>query len=500
MKEIKIPECVTSIGGAAFRDCESLESFNIPSGVTSIEYSTFSDCKALKEVKIPDGVTSIGESAFSDCESLESVNIPSEITSIEYRTFEGCKSLKEIKIPDSVVSIGTLAFYECESITNFDISQFVTAIHGSAFGYCRALEKITVDEANDNYCSDNGVLYDKNKTALLQYPLAKNEDSFTIPESVNTVYPNAFAAAKNLKSVFVGSGVADIEYNVFADCDMLTNIAVDANNSEYCSDNGVLFDKNKSVIHAYPAGKEDMSYSVPDSVCTISEDAFCGNKYIETLNVPEKTDYIEAYTFANCINLKKINVAENNPYLCSENGIVFNKEKTCLYIYPAGRTESSYVVSAGVDSVGWNVFDYAPALKHVYFMNRTCWPGIANKNITIHGFAGSSAEIFAKEYGFVFEEIKCDHSSTVTVPAVPATCIETGLTEGIKCAACGLVLKEQTETPLVAHRWDNGVVTVQPAIGVKGNMLYTCTVCHMTVNEDIPALSPQDITVTANDT
>ncbi|MGM9664021.1 MAG: leucine-rich repeat domain-containing protein, partial [Eubacteriales bacterium] len=116
LTSITIPEGVTSIGGYAFSGCSSLESITVEEGNTV--YHSSGNCLIKTEAKvliagcknsmIPDdgSVTSIGGSAFYDCDSLTSITIPEGVTSIGWAAFRGCSSLTSITIPDSVTSIG----------------------------------------------------------------------------------------------------------------------------------------------------------------------------------------------------------------------------------------------------------------------------------------------------------------------------------------------------------------------------------------------------------
>ena len=168
VKEIIIPDSVSSIEKCAFAGCSSLVNIEIPNSVTSIGEDAFDNCDSLvynefdtakylgnknnpflllvkesagymycnihsdtkiiyayafafreriKEIIIPDGVTSIGAYAFCGCKSLKSITIPNSVTSIGDRAFHGCKSLKSVTIPNSVTSIGKWAFYGCTALT-----------------------------------------------------------------------------------------------------------------------------------------------------------------------------------------------------------------------------------------------------------------------------------------------------------------------------------------------------------------------------------------------
>ena len=138
---VTIPGSVTSIGESAFKECKALTAVTISEGVTTIKRGAFTECSALTAITIPESVTSIGESTFKNCFALTTINIPTNLTKIEKYMFEGCKALTTITIPENVTSIGERVFYKCTSLT-----------------------QINVDEANTAYCSENGVLFNKDKT------------------------------------------------------------------------------------------------------------------------------------------------------------------------------------------------------------------------------------------------------------------------------------------------------------------------------------------------
>jgi len=219
-----IHNSVTSIGNLAFYMCAGLTSVTIPNGVTSIGVSAFETCINLTEVNIPDNVTTISSSAFFSCRGLTQVNIPNGVTSIDSSAFGDCTGLTQVNIPNSVTSIGYGAFTGCKNLAQVNIPSSVTSIGDSAFVNCTGLNEINVEDSNNNYCSDNGVLYDENKTTLIQYPTAKTSSSFTIPNSVKNISNNAFSYCTNLISVTIPSGVTSIGDNAFDNCTGLNSL------------------------------------------------------------------------------------------------------------------------------------------------------------------------------------------------------------------------------------------------------------------------------------
>ena len=222
VKKVIITNGVTNTGGYTFYECSNLESVTIADSVTAIGRYTFYGCSSLKSVTIPDSVTSIGEWAFYACTGLTSVNIPNSVTRIDMCAFYECSSLKSVTIPSSVTQIGAAVF----------------ASSGVS---------VTVVPDNKRYCSENGMLFDKEKTELcyggpsgtafrmpesvetigwLSFYGRNDLTSITIPGNVKEIGNTAFKNCENLRSVVLSDGVTKIGGSVFYYCTVLTSITI----------------------------------------------------------------------------------------------------------------------------------------------------------------------------------------------------------------------------------------------------------------------------------
>ena len=246
----------------------------------------------IKSVSLPDGLTSIGEVAFYGCTSLTSVTIPDSVTSIGYDAFRGCTSLTSVAIPDSVTTIEDSAFYGCTSLT-----------------------AINVAEGNTAYVSENGVLFNKSKTSLIQYPAGKTDSAYTIPDSVTSIGYYAFLSADSLKS-----------------------IEVSGNNPNFSSRSGCLYDKTGMTLRVCPAGLG--TFTVGKDVASVYSGAFSGNNLNEVVFSEGASATLGEGAFYDCMNLKKIVIESNANVVFNVMSIGFlDSEKHTIYVVaPEGYT------------------------------------------------------------------------------------------------------------------------------------------------------------------
>jgi hypothetical protein len=204
--------------------------------------------------------------------------------------------ITKVNIINGVTSIGSDAFASCSNLASITVPGSLAAIGENAFYDCTSLASITVDSANTVYASEDGVLFDKSKATIITYPAGKQELSYNIPASVTAIksvaflyctnltaitIPDAvmnigewaFAGCSNLSSIILPSSVTNITGGAFSDCTSLASITVDSGSTVYVSEDGILFDKSKTKIIAYPAAKAGSSYNIPNSVNAIGEGA-----------------------------------------------------------------------------------------------------------------------------------------------------------------------------------------------------------------------------------
>ncbi len=407
LQSVIIPSGVTVIGRSAFYDCTSLTSVTIPNSVICIEDAAFSCCYSLKSVSVGNGVTDIEIGAFYGCTALTAINvskynpvyssqggvlfnksktsvllfprkksgtytIPSGVKNIDYGAFQRCEGLTAVTIPDSVEHIGDYAFAHCNQLSSVQIGNGVSTIGNHAFFGCGFAEIAIPDNVTDigdyafAFCEQ---LYSaaigksvKNIGRRSFYCCGLTE--IAIPDSVEYIGEYAFADCEWLNSVTIGRGITKIGRYAFGGTRL--NQVYISDLSAWCNINFASADANPLYYasNLYIDGELAASLVIPDSVIKIGKYAFynCGSVISVTLGSGVKE--IGQDAFYQCRNLLSINVSEENPYYSSENGILFNKDKTTL-IYYGQKNYSLYNIPDGVTEIGAYAFSESSNLKAV---------------------------------------------------------------------------------------------------------------------------------------
>lgn len=383
-----VPESVTYIQAQAFYGCTNLTSVSLTDNVYDMGSSVFSDCTNLTDVVLSEDLSWIQGSTFSNCTSLKSVKIPSDVDTIYSSAFSGCASLESITIPKSVDLIEQYAFYDCNSLK--DIYYFGTetqwnkidieensagdgngALKNATIHYNKTAEPFTYNLNNDG---KSVVIVKCDQTASEVTIPSKIDDlpvtvidngafmscsnltNITIPESVEEIRYSAFENCTNLESITIPKNVKFIGADAFYRCGNLTNIDIDSNNENYSIENGVLFNKDKTVLIQYLPSNTYTNYTVPSSVEHINQKAFPYYVTLESVTIPKSVKELSIRSFG-CNSLQSINVDNDNENYSSADGVLFDKNKTTILIYPNNKAGTSYVVPSSVECISSMAFE-----------------------------------------------------------------------------------------------------------------------------------------------
>ena len=258
--------------------------------------------------------------------------------------------INKVKIETGVKNIGEYAFTECSGLKYIEVPDSVITIGENIFG------KSTVA---------SGIVTPGNETTSGATDNDESENSNSVNYSNNVTYTGRYRNRTSLE-----------------------RINVDINNEYYISIEGVLFNKDKTRLIRYPASKRDITYTIPNSVTSIDNEAFTNCCFLEKIVVSSSISRIEADTFALCQNLKNIEIPQsvtyidqsafngadsiesivvdsNNDKYLSIDGVLFNKDKTNLIKYPAKKSNIEYTIPNEVTCIKKHAFENCSNLKSV---------------------------------------------------------------------------------------------------------------------------------------
>ena len=388
---------------------------------------------SAEKVDIPaeiDGkrVTSIGSDAFIFNKNLTNIIIPDSVTSIGDTAFSGCVSLKSITIPSGVTSIGDEVFHSCASLTSITIPNSVTEIGKDAFCGCTSLTAINVAMGNQNYASVDGVLYNKDKTELICYPVGKKDKSYKIINGVKSIGSSAFRYCTSLKSITIPNSVTEIGDSAFDWCTSLTSITIPNSVTEigysvfgWCSSlTSITIPNSVTSIGewAFENCTSLTSITIPDGVTEIGRAAFQGCTSLTSITIPNSVTSIGKWTFYRCTSLTSITIPKN---VTSIGKLAFADCTSLKSVtIPDGVTEidgsafegctslTSITIPSSVTQIGKMVFGY-------YYDGNYDGNGYKKiNNFKIYCYSGTAGEKYAKDNGFTYELLDKPTLSKVT--------------------------------------------------------------------------------------
>ena len=486
----------------------------IEEGVTTIGTYAFYHCGKLASVTIPNGATIIGKSAFYACYGLTEVIIPDSVTTIDENAFGSCRDLTKVSIGKGVKSINRRAFSYCDNLTNIVIPKNVTTIEETAFSCCENLLSITVDSESEYFVNDeHGVLFNKDKTMLIQYPAGSTEINYTIPDGVTKLCEWSFLDCFNLESVTIPVSVTTIGHCSFSYYTQTIQIyyngtsnqwnellASNADTADFLANNYVIHCIDKTL---YPSGacgdNLTWSYDTHLNTLTISgTGAMYNYEYdfggfgtypwvvftfdVEHVIVKDGATSIGVCAFVDCQNLIDIQLSDSITLIDKDAFAYCDNIKD---VYFAGTEEQWKSISIGennnklikatihYNSSGPHIHDYesvvtAPTCTEQGYTTYTCECG----------------DTYVDDY---IDVLSHNHRAEITTPA---THTATGIMT-FTCA-CGDTYTEVIEK-LEKHNYESAVTA--PTCTEQGYTTYTCECGDSYVANYVDALGHTEETI-----
>jgi hypothetical protein len=302
-------------------------------------YATSIGKTTLKNIILPTTLTSIGNEAFLYT-GLTSIDFPTSLNKIGDWAFQGTQLL-EVNLPTSINELGEGSFFYIPNNSSFNVS-----------------------EDNTAYSSSDGVLFSKEKSSLIAYPIAKNISSYAIPSTVKIIEYGAFYHANLLDSLtfqttlttikdygFYSSYVSNLDLSRCTQLQTIGDFAFQRGSfstlklpTSLQSIGQYAFSMCPNIITA------DLSKNV--ALTQINNFAFWQCPLLTGFTLPVSVDSIGYGIILECNNLTSILVDPKNPYFTSSDGILFNKNKTKLVNYPPGKSGNKYILPTTITQIG----------------------------------------------------------------------------------------------------------------------------------------------------
>ena len=266
-----------NIGTVTFELPESIHTFSLAKWAQMFNVMLFDEGQHIFSITLPKSITQIDDEGFK-YSPFETITLPENLQSIGSSAFEGCTYLTSINFPEKLQTIGNNAFFECENLTSIIFPESLQAIGECAFYNCI------------------------------------NLSSITLPGNLRSVKSGAFSGCENLATIALSAKFSPKQWKETADIiglveiSGLENILVPEDNLCFTSIDGVLFDKNLTILYAFPSCKTNKAYCIPVTVTTISDKAFRRCKHIDSITLPDNLKELGWYAFSGCASLTSLNI------------------------------------------------------------------------------------------------------------------------------------------------------------------------------------------------
>lgn len=468
---------VTAIGKYACQNSTGLTSITIPNSVTSIGVFVFSGCSGMTTMTIGSGLASIGDYALNGCTAMSAFNvatdnpnfsstdgvlfnkdkttliaypnakgatytIPDGTITIGNGAFNNCSGLTKVTMPSSLTTIGDVAFLNCYNLTSLTIGSGVASIGDRAFKNCSSLVAFSVATGSENFSTLDGVLFNKDKTTLVAFPIAKGTTytipdgvtaigsgafansaltEITIPTSVTSIGNMAFQSSGQLTAITIPEGVPSIGANTFDSCYALTTVTI-PNSVTSIGDkafidcmgltNLTLGNGLQTIgMSAFNTCKKLASVILPNSVTSIGDMAFRFGDVLTKVSIPASTSSIGSMAFQYCSSLQEIYDYRTAPQGIASDVFEGVNKPSCTVFVPVGSLTAYKAASVWSDFTNIQESDYITGIGAVSDDAVKVIAG--SSEITI---VGAAPGMVATVYGIAGQTVYSGTARSISLP------------------------------------------------------------------------------------
>lgn len=315
--------------------------------VTKIKSQAFKENKILKSIIITDNIKNIGSQAFWNCTNLKQVSCNAQ--NIEKLTFQGCSELKKVIIGKNVSSWADQIFFSCDKFDDLTILSETLNVGNNNLTTKSSLKEIKVNEDNNKYMVENGILFSKDGSKIYVYPTGKLGDTYTISNNIKEIGDYAFYNS-DLKFIDIPDTVERVGNSAFGFCSNLEKATINAN---------IL-----GRLTFYGSGKLE-KVTIGKNVSSWLDQTFLSCNNLSDLTILSDNLNVSNENLHTSSSLKEIKINEDNSKYMVKDGILFSKDGTKLYAYPTGKTGDTYTIPNNVKEIGQSAFYKCVNLKNI---------------------------------------------------------------------------------------------------------------------------------------
>ena len=525
LQEIEVGNGITEIADAQFTNFDRLESVILGDNVTAIGDNAFYRCTNLSRLRLPANLETIGVDAFRICSSLTEIVIPAKVISIGDGAFGACSKAESITFEGTALRrIGNWAFSECSSLTAVTIPEGVTHVGSSLFYWSENLHEINLPDSlisiksgliqytpyDDDYDYDEDMLYIGNHLITAGY--YQTSEKYVVRKGTVSIAQYAFSNEHSLETVVIHKGLVSMDDDIFNDCPNLTQIGFTGTEAEWeqiakgnndFSDYTIEFNyyvcphvntENKAAV-----ASDCYSYGYTEGIyCNDCDEWLRGHKQLAKSHKDNDGDAVcdvcetrvSDITIDEKITLPAVDFGHELKFVAPATG------EYTITSYSEGATDpyvdlydSEYRWLASNDEQDGDysndnydfrlTYTLEKGKTYVFSVTSLCSDEIGVLLTFDCEHTGGTATCTQKALcticGLRYGSPDTDnHTALSVLKAKTATCTKTGLTEGKRCTACGVIVVAQKSISKQNHTYRNG----------------TCSVCGKKDPSAIPASNP----------
>ncbi len=365
-------------------------SYAIPEGITEIADSAFAWAKNLKQVAIPSDIKELIDTFRHS--GLTEVVLPEELVNCN-SAFQNCADLKKVVIPALPnIIVMSRTFKDCTSLETVQMKRLPNCFNGENFMGCGSLEKIQLPQNIKGLTQKDNVIFDSSMETLLLYPAGKKDKHYNLPGGVKKIHDGAFAGAQHLTEVTLNKELQNIEGMAFSNAN-IEKIHFNAGLQKIgtlsfwnCNIKKAVLPDSVRILEAaaFESCKQLRSIRLSPNIEELNN-TFLGCTSLRTLRIPQKTKKIYSGAglngssnmssnpedgFIGCTSLASVTVEKGSKYFTAEKGVLYNKSKTTLIVYPAAKKDKKYSMPKSIKKVSYGAFAGCGNLRELTMKNR----------------------------------------------------------------------------------------------------------------------------------